>query len=180
MRVYTLGYEGLSLDAYTSILCAFNVGVVLDVRERAWSQRPDYIKSKMDHGLASVGINYIHVQSAGNPSSIRKTVTTPEECLMLFRKHLRLNPDCVGELYSYVRLAAESGRPACLTCYERASENCHRSVLIEALLELDPTLDPIHLPPAYPITLRRGMSEFASVRSLHKSAFLKPSLFRIK
>jgi uncharacterized protein (DUF488 family) len=172
MRIFTLGYEGLGLSGYADILRAFNVGVVLDVRERAWSQRPDFVKSKMDHGLALAGINYIHLQSAGNPSSIRKNVSTPEECLRLYREYLKSNQACVGELYSYARLAYESGRPACLTCYERNPQHCHRSVLIDALVEMDASIEPVHLPLTKPIDLRRR----ARIQdgSLVKSSFLFP------
>lgn len=180
MRVYTLGYEGIGLATYANVLRAAGAGVVLDVRERAWSQRPEFVKSAMREGLAAVGIDYVHVPSAGNPSSIRRNVTSAAECLELYQRHIAAHPQCVGELYSYIRRAAEAGRPACLTCYERDPDHCHRSVLVAALLREDATLQPVHLSPADPFDLRRRMPDCASTRSLHTSAFLHPALFTLK
>ena len=37
MRVYTLGYQQISLDEYMETLVEARVGIVLDVRETAWS-----------------------------------------------------------------------------------------------------------------------------------------------
>lgn len=176
MRIYTLGYEGLGFRAYADILLSFNVGVVLDVRDHAWSMNAAFIKSTFERNLAMVGIRYIHVRSAGNPPEIRKTVTSAEECMTRYREHLRHNMGCVGELYSYARLAFEVGRPACLTCTEHLSQNCHRSVLVEALLAEDSRVEPVHLPLGAPVESRRRMNELPSARSLFANSFLSPSL----
>lgn len=173
MRIYTLGYEGLSLRDYTEVLVTAGVGVVLDVREHPWSQRPDFIGRRMAPTLREAGIDYVHVKSAGNPSHIRKTSQTVEECLARYRDHLENNGDCLGELYSHLRLAFERGHPACLTCYEHLPENCHRSALVDGLIRLDTSIESVHLPSAE----RRRTNPFSvSTSSLRKSAFLKPQL----
>lgn len=146
MRLFTLGYQGLPLEAYAQILQEAGAGVVLDVRERAWSYRPQYVKSPFRDGLASYGLDYAHVKAAGNPSAIRKTARSAEECMLRYSEYLAEHPEVVEELYSHVRAAAERGYPACLTCYEHAPVDCHRSVLILSLLESYPTIEPMHLP----------------------------------
>jgi uncharacterized protein (DUF488 family) len=150
MRLFTLGYQGLSLEAYTQILREVGAGVVLDVRERAWSYRPEYVKSPFRDGLASFGLDYVHVKVAGNPAAIRKTARSAEECMLRYSEYLALHPEVVEELYSHVRAADERGYPACLTCYERVPDDCHRSVLILSLLESYPTIETTHLPLAVP------------------------------
>jgi uncharacterized protein (DUF488 family) len=177
MRIYTLGYEGLNLHDYIEVLRAANVGVVLDVRENPWSQRPDFIRGNMQPSLVSAGIDYIHVRSAGNPAHIRKTSQSVEECLRRYREHLETNDSCVGELYSYIRLASERGRPACLTCYERSPENCHRSILAGALVRLATSVEPLHLPP---VERRRVNTIVSSMGNLHKSSYIHPMLFQIR
>jgi uncharacterized protein (DUF488 family) len=147
------------------------------VRDHAWSQNAAFIKSTFGHNLAAAGIRYIHVRSAGNPPEIRKTAATPEECLRRYREHLLKNLSCVGELYSHARLAFESGHPACLTCMERLPENCHRSVLTEALLDEDPQIEIVHLPLVAPVDLRRRVKDLPSARSLFGNAFLDPKFF---
>ncbi len=146
MRIYTLGYQGLSAVSYIKILRASYVGVVLDVRENAWSYRPEFVKSPLEQALRKASIDYLHIRSAGNPSENRRTASSADECLSRYREYLYGNPQCIGELYSYIRMAYERGRPACLTCYERAQHQCHRSILIEFLKELEPAIEPVHLP----------------------------------
>jgi uncharacterized protein (DUF488 family) len=176
MRIYTLGYEGLGFRVYLDTILSFSIGVVLDVRDHAWSQNSAFIKATLAQNLAAAGIGYVHVKSAGNPPEIRKTARTAEECLSRYREHLSSNPGCVGEIYSYARLAFESGRPACLTCMEAAPEKCHRSVLAEALCAEDPQIEVVHLPLVSPVELRRKVKDLSSARSLFASAFLARSL----
>lgn len=177
MRVFTLGYQGLDLGGYIRELVKVGAGTVIDVRERAWSNRPDFIKSSLNQGLHDAKIGYVHLQAAGNPSEIRKTAKSAEECLTRYRKYLRDNPDAVGELYSHVRMAAESRRPACLLCYERNPHECHRSVLIEQLIELDDLIQPIHLPFRSSTELHPFESAPRRSQTLLKSAFIHPLLF---
>ncbi|HLL74854.1 MAG TPA: DUF488 domain-containing protein [Pyrinomonadaceae bacterium] len=178
MRVFTLGYQGLNLAAYVRELQRAGAGAVIDVREKPWSNRPDFIKGPLGDGLARGGIDYIHVAAAGNPASIRKTTASAEECLGRYREHLVAHPEAVEELYSYVRLAVEKGRPACLTCYERLPEHCHRSVLIEFLMRLDRRVSAVHLPLATSEDMRPFRRLGSPLRSLQETAFIHPARFR--
>lgn len=145
MHVFTLGYEKISLQDYLYILIESGVGVVLDVRETAWSYKRGFSKSQLQAALKSVDIEYIHVPSAGNPSSNRKTAKSSAECLRRYKKHLEGHLDCLDELIVQIKKAAKSGRPACLTCFERLPEDCHRSILIDAIALQEPRLRPTHL-----------------------------------
>ena len=129
MKLFTLGYQNLNVELYVKSLVNAGVGIVLDVREHAWSQRPAFIKSNLRSSLLSAGIEYQHVKDAGNPSRNRKTARNATECLSRYRRHLKDHAGCLAELLTIIRNGSEAGRPACLTCYERESQNCHRSVL---------------------------------------------------
>ena len=172
MKLYTLGYQSLSGPIYLQSLVNAGVGIVIDVRENAWSQRPDFIKSHLRRVLATVDIDYHHLRAAGNPSTNRKNARSARECLRRYRQHLKAHADCLVELLALVREADSRGRPACLTCYERDSANCHRSILIEELRGVEPALNPYHLQP----TLHIAPKTFKPVRSLMSDAFLSPSL----
>jgi uncharacterized protein (DUF488 family) len=145
MKLFTLGYQGLTVQDYVAALEAAGAGVVLDVREVPWSRKPGFSKSPLAAALDAAGIEYLHVKSAGNPASIRKAATSAGETLQAYREHLRQNPDAVDELLAHIRGAAGRCRAACLTCFERLPEECHRSVLVEALLERDPSIEVVHL-----------------------------------
>ncbi len=147
MQVYTLGYQGLKLEDYVDTLQEAGVGVVLDVRERAWSYNRRYIKGVMANTLAESGIRYEHLGACGNPSSNRKSASSMEECLTRYRVYLSENADCLDELRNAIANAFETGRPACLTCFEREPDECHRTILLDFLSELAPELEVVHLVP---------------------------------
>jgi uncharacterized protein (DUF488 family) len=145
MKVFTLGYQGLSLEKYVETLLASNVGIVLDVREVAWSYNRRYIKSVLQKTLLEAGIKYTHLRVCGNPSANRKTATSIEECLSRYRDYLKENSECLEILLEYVEHASKRNQPACLTCYEHKPEECHRNILTDSLLEIAPELQITHL-----------------------------------
>ena len=175
MRIYTLGYQGLSSALYVQGLINAGVGLVVDVREHAWSQRPAFVKANLRNTLAAAGIDYCHVKEAGNPSRNRKAAKTATECLTRYRSYLRGNASCLDQLLLIIQKADEMGRPACLTCYERDSHECHRSILLEELAAVAPTLLSVHLEPTLPTKTKAWRHE-PSRNSLTSTAFLTPAL----
>ncbi len=145
MKVFTLGYQGLSLEDYCQILLDAGIGVVLDVRERPWSYNRRYIGSIMKNSLAEVGVDYKHLKACGNPSINRKTAGSVEECLEMYQKYLANNLGCLDELCAEISAADDLGTPACLTCYEREPRECHRTILLNFLSEQIGTLQITHL-----------------------------------
>jgi uncharacterized protein (DUF488 family) len=147
MQVFTLGYQGLSLELYTETLVSAGVGLLIDVRETPWSYNRRYIKSVLERTMSTVDIDYLHLKECGNPSANRKTAKSIKECLTRYKRHLRQNSDCLITLLGHIRNAAKSGRPACLTCYEKEPHDCHRSILLDFLAASDPTISVTHLRP---------------------------------
>lgn len=141
MLLYSIGYQGKSLEGLCAKLADNAVGVLVDVRERAWSNRPEFRKGVLAEGLKRSGIEYIHLRSAGNPFRPRKGVSVQRElCLGHYSEYLASSPDVV----SSVAALSRSGRPA-LFCYEADAEECHRGVLIAAVKRLSPDLAVVYL-----------------------------------
>lgn len=177
MKIFTLGYEKISLSIYTRALINANVKILIDVRERAWSQRPDFIKSSLQRNLEQADIQYVHLPSAGNPSINRKTARSAAECMRRYYQYLKSNPECLEVILYYIRYAAEKGFNVCLTCYERDPDFCHRSVLIKELLILEPEIMPIHLQPSQNTEKAKPIE---NTHSVFKTAFLTPALLPIE
>lgn len=173
MKLYTLGYQGLSLGEYMRILRQAQVGMVLDVRDHAWSQRPEFVKSTLRDELARVGVNYLHASFAGNPARIRKRARSAADCLRKYRAYIQAEEHAIQTLNQIIAESVISGHPVCLTCYERDPSNCHREILVELLTPLNKGMEVIHLPPP---DNRRVLPEFARNESLKKTAFLQPAL----
>jgi uncharacterized protein (DUF488 family) len=173
MTLYTLGYQGLSIAEYVRILRQAQVGLVLDVRDHAWSQRPEFVKSTLGNELARAGINYIHAPFVGNPAQIRKHARSPAQCLRKYKSYIEGEEEAIRILNQMIAEAVTLGRSVCLTCYERDPLTCHRKILVDLLTSLNEILEVVHLPPA---ERRMVLRECARNESLQKSAFLQSAL----
>jgi uncharacterized protein (DUF488 family) len=94
--------------------------------------------------LSKAGIDYVHVKSAGNPKANRRTASNLAECLRRYRDYLEENPTGVADLIDVVRTAASRNRTVCLTCFERDVNDCHRSILVDAMKKRI-KIRPVHL-----------------------------------
>jgi uncharacterized protein (DUF488 family) len=144
LNLYTLGYQGVDVDVYVQKLKAAGVGIVADVRETPWSHKRGFCKNILSTELSKAGIEYVHVRSAGNPKANRRTAPDLAECLRRYRVYLAGNPAGVADLIEVVRTAASRKRTVCLTCFEKDVQDCHRSILVDAMKKRI-RIRPVHL-----------------------------------
>ena len=69
--LFTLGYEGLTIEAFISRLHAAQVKTVVDVRELLLSRKKGFSKSAFCAALATHGMAYLHAPALGCPKPIR-------------------------------------------------------------------------------------------------------------
>jgi uncharacterized protein (DUF488 family) len=140
MEIAGIGYQGRSVDDLIRVLSEAHIAAVIDVREVPWSRKPGFSKSPLAASLARAGIHYVHLRAAGNPRENRKTAGSTQESLARYRQHLGNDPAVLDEIVE----AARKQRIA-LLCFEAASEECHRSILIEQIAARHGPVDVIAL-----------------------------------
>jgi uncharacterized protein (DUF488 family) len=124
-----IGYQGQSLAGLCEELRTLRVDLVIDVRERAWSNRPEFRKGVLSRALAEHGIKYQHMREAGNPFRPKAgEQIDAAECVRRYQQHLRSRPDVVIAIRRLSRR-----RRVALLCYEADSAACHRGVLLAQL-----------------------------------------------
>ena len=69
--LFTLGYEGLAIDAFIERLIAAHVKTVVDVRELPLSRKKGFSKKSFCEALAAQGIAYQHAPALGCPKPVR-------------------------------------------------------------------------------------------------------------
>ena len=143
LRAYSLGYQGMTIDAYVSVLKSNGVNVVVDVRETPWSYKRGFSKKPLSERLLAEGIFYIHLKSAGNPSKNRKLGLQSHEVIDLYRQHLEENLQCLSEIQ--ILLEQSSEQSVCLLCFEQRPHECHRTVILDKMAELDERIITCHL-----------------------------------
>lgn len=144
MVLYTAGYEGLTFDAFLTRLKQAQIDKVLDVREYPVSRKPGFSKKAFAQRLADAGIAYEHSPPLGCPKPIRNRYKVDGDWGQYaqdFRAYVRTLRDVL------LSLAADATEQRiCMVCYEADPNYCHRSLIAEAVQELDTTSETRHLP----------------------------------
>jgi uncharacterized protein (DUF488 family) len=142
-KLFTVGYEGRSIDELVDALHVAGVQRLIDVRELPLSRRRGFSKTALGDVLRRAGILYVHVKALGNPKPNRERYWAGdiEGGAAVYRAHLNN-----GSRSALIELAESLGdHPACLLCFERDHTVCHRDVIVEELQGLAPRLKVSHL-----------------------------------
>lgn len=144
--VFTIGYEGTSLERVLSALTEARVELVADVRAVTSSRRPGFSKNQLAANLAEAGIGYLHLRGLGTPSEGRAAARSGDDHRLreIYTAHLGTIA-AESDLRELAAIVA-SGKRTCLLCYEADPERCHRTMVTEALAPIVP-LKIVHLKP---------------------------------
>ena len=133
MKLFTIGYEGVTMDEFLSALREAGVERVIDVRALPLSRRPGFSKTPLKNALSEVGIEYVHLRALGTPSEGRSAARAGQHARLeaIYAAQLEL-PEAIVAAEEMKALAGE--RPSALLCYERDPGGCHRTLLWRAAL----------------------------------------------
>jgi len=135
--LFTIGYEGVSLETYLRQLITNGVSLLVDVRKNAFSMKYGFSKATLQKSCEGLGIKYEHVPSLGIVSQLRKELKNQEDYDMLFDLYERTTLRDNWQSVLYVRHLIDKYKRVCLTCYEKDPRQCHRSRVAQALMSLD-------------------------------------------
>lgn len=132
-RLTTIGYEGTTIDAVIDTLRQAQVALLIDVRAVPQSRKPGFSKRQLAAALDEAGIGYVHLQALGTPKPGRDAVRAghPERMEVIFRDHMTSDRS-QAELAQATQLVQQ--RPACLLCFERDHNTCHRRLVAEMIV----------------------------------------------
>lgn len=134
--LFTIGYEGITVETYFNKLIRNNVKVLCDVRRNAISQKVGFSKTTLSSVCASIGIKYIHVPDLGIPSDKRQNLKTQKDYDTLFAEfESTYLPNQTANLNGILSLLDKYNRVA-LTCFEALPCQCHRSKVAKGVTEL--------------------------------------------
>lgn len=136
--VFSIGYEGRSLEEFVKALKTSRVKVLVDVRENPVSRKPGFSKKRLAEALDEVGIVYRHERLLGNPKENREKFRSGNAQVGRRRYLAHLNN---GSRPAFDALVDEAltTRLAVL-CFERDEARCHRSCITDQAQEENPAL----------------------------------------
>ncbi len=144
--LFTIGYEGVTLEAYMNKLILNGVKALVDVRKNAMSMKYGFNKSQLKKACEGVGIQYIHFSEVGIQSAKRKELNTQDDYNRLFVEYKKtVLPETIATQKEIAEVIRKYNRVA-LTCFEAESCQCHRRPLAEYLIQnQELNLELIHL-----------------------------------
>jgi uncharacterized protein (DUF488 family) len=141
--VYTIGYEGKTVDAFFNFLLEKGIATIVDVRANPVSRKYGFAKSRMKQIGTNVGIDYLHFPTLGVSSRRRADLSDKASRARLFDLYeLTTLVDRKEELKELARIMQT--KPSVLVCVEEDVDSCHRGRLSHAIAD-DTGMEVIHL-----------------------------------
>ncbi len=126
--LFTIGYEGTTVDRVLAALRQAGVVHLVDVRAVPSSRKPGFSRRQLEAAAVEAGLLYTHLRALGTPKPGRDAARRGDAATMhrFFGAHLKA-PEPQAELARAVAISREA--PVCLLCFERDHTMCHRDIL---------------------------------------------------
>ena len=126
--LFTIGYEGTTVDRVIAALRQAGVAHLVDVRAVPSSRKPGFSRRLLEATALAAGLQYTHLRALGTPKPGRDAARRGDAATMqrIFDAHMQA-PEPQAELARAVAISREA--PCCLLCFERDHRMCHRDIL---------------------------------------------------
>ena len=135
--LFTIGYEGITLEQYINKLIVNDIKVLCDVRKNPFSMKFGFSKNQLIKACQGVNVEYRHIPGVGIENDKRQALNTQADYDRLFVYYKEsILPNKLDEQKELLELLSSKKRIA-LTCFEANIYQCHRKHLAEALGSFD-------------------------------------------
>lgn len=134
--LFTIGYEGISLEEYLVRLLKNDVKILVDVRNNPLSMKYGFSKSQLKKYCEGLGIKYVHIPEVGIQSEQRQELNTQADYDKLFATYRKQNLTKTAKAQTDILNLLKENKRIALTCFEANICQCHRKHLAEAIENL--------------------------------------------
>lgn len=134
--LYTIGYEGVSLEVYLNKLIKNDIKVLVDVRNNPLSQKFGFSKSQLTRYCEGLKIEYVHFADVGIQSEYRQELKTQDDYDNLFKSYKKKTLPKTISTQEKILSLLENRKRIALTCFEANICQCHRKHLADAITQL--------------------------------------------
>lgn len=127
ISIYTIGYQGLTIDEFKSILIEKGIESIIDIRNVPLSHKYGFSKFWLIKHIPEFGIEYKSIPELGIPKNYRENLMGNN----LWEKYKKIIISKEGYIDNVAQILQE--KPTVLMCFEAIPEQCHRFVLSEIL-----------------------------------------------
>lgn len=132
--LYTIGYEGRSLEEYLNVLLIHGVRILCDVRKNAYSQKYGFSKAVLQPACEGVGVKYIHIPELGIESNQRHELYSQADYDVLFEIYRNTVLTRSDEYLDRIVNMIDTDERVALTCFEKNVEQCHRTQIARKIM----------------------------------------------
>ncbi len=130
--LFTIGYEGKSIEHYVNCLIENGIAMLIDVRHNPFSMKYGFSKKQLRHITGECKIDYCHIPELGIEGTARKHLVSTGEYRHLFANYRASLPEKTKALQRIQAMLDKHKRVA-LTCFEKDHLCCHRNALAEVI-----------------------------------------------
>ncbi len=134
--LYTIGYEGRSLEEYLNVLLVYGVRTLCDVRKNAYSQKYGFSKAQLEPACEGVGIKYIHIPELGIESDQRQALYSQKDYDLLFEQYRNTILARSKEQLTRIIDLINTDERVALTCFEKDVRQCHRTQIAKKIMSM--------------------------------------------
>jgi len=143
ISIYTIGYEGASIDRFLNTFLQDGIKRLIDVRRNPISRKWGFAKNTLAGLCNKVEIDYMHIPELGISSDKRVNINTKEDYDKLFddyeKNYLPLHKHTLKNVLSLIEQT-----PSALVCMEADVQMCHRGRLANILNKMS-EIQVVHL-----------------------------------
>ncbi len=134
--LFTIGYEGISLEEYLNRLLKNNITLLVDVRNNPLSMKYGFSKSLLSKFCENLGIQYVHLPEVGVQSEQRQELNTQADYDKLFVNYRKTTLAKTRGTQEEILSLLRRHKRIALTCFEANICQCHRKPLADAIKAL--------------------------------------------
>lgn len=132
-QVFTVGYEGFSIDNFLAQLKRLGIDTLVDVRQLPLSRKKGFSKRVLAKALAANGVKYQHIRELGCPKPIRDQYRQDGDWASYVKSYNAYLEHQQTE--TLADLAVKAGQERCaLMCFEADYRLCHRTLIADKLV----------------------------------------------
>ncbi|WP_235114689.1 DUF488 domain-containing protein [Cyclobacterium qasimii] len=132
--LFTIGYEGISLEEYLNKLLIEDVKVLCDVRKNSRSMKFGFSKNQLKSACEGLGIQFIHIPEVGINSDKRKELHVQADYDALFEEYNQTVIQETFEQQDFLIDLIHKNQRVAITCFEADICQCHRLHLANAVM----------------------------------------------
>lgn len=131
LTLFTIGYEGLTIDGFLSKIRSSEIELFVDVRNNPHSRKRGFSKKALQQAIENLGMSYAHIPELGIPSSVRKEFgDNIPQLLQHYATHIIPQQD---EAVNQLKELFSTRSKVVFVCFEKDYRSCHRHKITDFL-----------------------------------------------